>query len=55
MNSQRLEALLAKISALRIAVIGDFALDFYFDFNANTTDFSIETGKQVQHAAKAKT
>jgi rfaE bifunctional protein kinase chain/domain len=55
MNSQRLEALLAKISALRIAVIGDFALDFYFNFNANTTDFSIETGKQVQHAAKAKT
>ena len=55
MNSQRLEALLAKISALRIAVIGDFALDFYFDFNPNTTDFSIETGKQVQHASKAKT
>ncbi|MHA8081348.1 bifunctional heptose 7-phosphate kinase/heptose 1-phosphate adenyltransferase [Aquirufa regiilacus] len=55
MNSQRLEALLAKISTLRIAVIGDFALDFYFDFNPNTTDFSIETGKQVQHASKAKT
>lgn len=55
MNSQRLEALLAKISALRIAVIGDFALDFYFDINPNTTDFSIETGKQVQHASKAKT
>lgn len=55
MNSQRLEALLAKISALRIAIIGDFALDFYFDFNPNTTDFSIETGKKVQHASKAKT
>jgi rfaE bifunctional protein kinase chain/domain len=55
MNSQRLEALLAQISALRIAVIGDFALDFYFDFNPETNDYSVETGKQVHHAAKPQT
>ncbi len=55
MNSKRLEALLAQISQLRIAVIGDFALDFYYNFNPVTDEFSIETGKQVQHASKTQT
>jgi rfaE bifunctional protein kinase chain/domain len=55
MNSQRLDALLAQIRTLRIAVIGDFALDFYFDYNPDTAEISVETGKEVQHASKAKT
>jgi len=55
MNSQRLEALLAQIRTLRIAVIGDFALDFYFDFKPDTAEISVETGKEVQHGSKAKT
>ncbi len=55
MNSKRLEALLAQISQLRIAVIGDFALDFYFQFNPDTGEISIETGKEVQHASQTQT
>ena len=55
MNSKRLEALLAQISQLRIAVIGDFALDFYFQFNPETGEISIETGQEVQHASQTQT
>jgi len=55
MNSKRLEDLLAQISQLRIAVIGDFALDFYFQFNPDTGEISIETGKEVQHASQSQT
>lgn len=54
MNFQRLEALLAHISQLRIAVIGDFALDFYFDINPKTDEFSVETEKEVHHASQSK-
>ena len=55
MNFQRLETILSQISQLRIAVIGDFALDFYYEFNPDTAEISVETGKEVQHASKAKT
>lgn len=55
MNSQRLEALLAKISTMRIAVIGDFALDFYFELADHSEEISVETGKTVQHASRPKT
>jgi len=55
MNFQRLEDLLARISQLHIAVIGDFALDFYFDITPRTDEFSVETGKEVHHASKTQT
>ncbi len=47
MNSKRLDAILAQISQLSIAVIGDFALDLYFNINHNSSEFSVETGKEV--------
>ena len=47
MNSKRLDALLAQISQLHMAVIGDFALDFYFDINPDSSEISVETGKEV--------
>lgn len=47
MNSKRLDALLAQISQLHMAVIGDFALDFYFDVNPASAEISVETGKEV--------
>jgi rfaE bifunctional protein kinase chain/domain len=52
MNSERLETLLARIQQLRIAVLGDFALDFYFDLQTSTGEFSLETAKEV-HLASA--
>jgi len=51
MNSERLENLIAQIQQLRIAVIGDFALDFYFDVQTSTGEFSIETAKEVHLAS----
>ena len=47
MNSKRLDALLAQISHLNMAVIGDFALDFYFEINPTSAEFSVETGQEV--------
>jgi rfaE bifunctional protein kinase chain/domain len=47
MNSKRLDAILAQISQLSIAVIGDFALDLYFNINPNSSEFSVETGQEV--------
>ena len=47
MNSKRLDALLAQISQLHFAVIGDFALDFYFDTITDSAEISVETSKEV--------
>lgn len=51
MHSERLENLLAQIQQLRIAVMGDFALDFYYDIQTATGEFSIETAKEVHLAS----
>ena len=49
-----METLLVKIQQLRIAVMGDFALDFYFDIQKSTGEFSIETAKEVHLASKPR-
>jgi bifunctional ADP-heptose synthase (sugar kinase/adenylyltransferase) len=54
MIKERLETLLARIQQLRIAVMGDFALDFYFDIQRSTGEFSIETAKEVHLASKPR-
>lgn len=36
-----------QIKNLKIGVIGDFAVDFYYGINQHTQEFSIETGKEV--------
>ena len=54
MNSERLETILARIQQLRIAVMGDFALDFYFDIQTSTGEFSIETAKEVHLASNPR-
>ena len=54
MNKERLETLLARIQQLRIAVLGDFALDFYFDVQTSTAEFSIETAKEVHLASQPR-
>jgi len=45
---------LARIQQLRIAVLGDFALDFYFDVQTSTAEFSIETTKEVHLASQPR-
>lgn len=54
MNSERLETILARIQQLRIAVMGDFALDFYFDIQTSTGEFSLETSKEVHLASQPR-
>jgi rfaE bifunctional protein kinase chain/domain len=54
MNSERLETILARIQQLRIAVMGDFALDFYFDIQTSTGEFSLETAKEVHLASQPR-
>jgi bifunctional ADP-heptose synthase (sugar kinase/adenylyltransferase) len=54
MNSERLETILARIQQLRMAVMGDFALDFYFDLQTSTGEFSLETAKEVHLASKPR-
>ncbi len=51
-NISEIEAIFKNISKLRVGVIGDFAVDFYYDINYNTKEFSVETGKEVFWASK---
>ena len=44
MTRDQLEALLARIAATRIGVIGDFCLDAYWTLDASLSEISIETG-----------
>ena len=48
----KIEEIFKKISTLRIGVIGDFAVDFYYDINYHTQEKSVETGKEVFWGAK---
>ncbi len=54
MNSERLETIVARIQQLRMAVMGDFALDFYFDLQTSTGEFSLETTKEVHLASEPR-
>jgi len=45
MSSQRLDQILDRFPALRIAVLGDFCLDKYLDVDPRLAEVSIETGK----------
>ncbi len=47
MDPTDLDSIFEKIRALRIGVIGDFAVDFYFDLEKATSEISLETGKEV--------
>lgn len=50
MDINLLNRLFSTLVEKKIAVIGDFALDFYFNLQTNTQEFSVETGKEVFHA-----
>ena len=44
-------SLLQAVRSLRIGVIGDFALDVYYEVNRETGEISLETGKPVFHGS----
>ena len=55
MASKERTATLAALPDVRVAVVGDFALDVYFDINRETGESSIETGKSVHYGASLRT
>jgi rfaE bifunctional protein kinase chain/domain len=54
MKNNELDNLLEKIKSIKIAVIGDFAVDFYFQKQQKTGEISIETNKEVFWAKEPK-
>lgn len=55
LKKERIIEIFEQIKALRVAVIGDFALDFYYEINQQTSEYSVETGKEVFWARNPKT
>lgn len=54
MMPARLDALTARFTALRVAVVGDFSLDRYFDVDPARTETSLETGRPVHNLARIR-
>ena len=52
MNVERLRSLMRRFSDIRIAVIGDFFLDLYFDVDPVLAEVSLETGRTA-HQVRA--
>ncbi|GGM75187.1 hypothetical protein GCM10010967_03440 [Dyadobacter beijingensis] len=52
MDQSRINPILEKISAVRIAVYGDFCLDSYWVMDDRTSEVSIETGLQALAVAR---
>ncbi|CAH0996128.1 Bifunctional protein HldE [Emticicia aquatica] len=48
----KIKQIFQKTSNLRIGVIGDFAVDFYYAINQQTHEFSVETSKEVFWGSK---
>lgn len=49
MNADRFQAITSRYPALRLAVVGDFCLDRYFDIDPARQEISIETNLPVQN------
>jgi rfaE bifunctional protein kinase chain/domain len=47
MTPERLDEILAKVPALKIAVVGDVFLDKYLDIDRRLAEISLETGKEA--------
>ncbi len=54
LSSQRLEELINRFSASRIAVLGDFFLDKYMDVDVSLEELSVETGKPAHQVASVR-
>jgi len=54
LNSQRLQELIARFSCSRIAVLGDFFLDRYFDIDPALEEPSVETGRPAHQVVTVR-
>ncbi|TDB61867.1 bifunctional heptose 7-phosphate kinase/heptose 1-phosphate adenyltransferase [Arundinibacter roseus] len=55
MQENEIRFIFEKISHLRIGVIGDFAVDFYYLLNKKTAEFSLETHQEVWWGRQPRT
>ncbi len=55
MTNPDLTALFARFAPLRVGIIGDFAVDFYYQVQEQTGEFSLETGREVHWASSPRT
>ena len=49
MQSQRFDPIVSRYAGLRVAIVGDFCLDRYFDIDPARAETSIETGLAVHN------
>lgn len=54
MTPERFDAITSRYAALRLAVIGDFCLDRYFDIDPERREVSIETGLPVHNVTRVR-
>jgi bifunctional ADP-heptose synthase (sugar kinase/adenylyltransferase) len=54
MTPQRLDEILAKVPALKIAVVGDVFLDKYYDIDRRLEETSVETGRQAHQVTNVR-
>jgi rfaE bifunctional protein kinase chain/domain len=54
MNAARFAEITARYPALRIAIVGDFCLDRYFDIDPARQEISIETGLAVHNITRVR-
>ncbi|MCS1410625.1 MAG: Bifunctional protein HldE [Verrucomicrobia subdivision 3 bacterium] len=55
MNTVRFQEITKCYPDLRIAVVGDFCLDRYFEIDPRLSEFSIETGLEVHNVTRVRT
>jgi len=54
MNEERLEAIVGRFPAARVAVVGDFFLDTYLDVDPRLQERSVETGKPAHQVVRVR-
>ncbi len=54
MTPERFDAITSRYPAIRLAVIGDFCLDRYFDIDPERREVSIETGLPVHNVTRVR-
>ncbi len=54
MNAKRLREIAARYAALRVAVVGDFCLDRYFEIDPAHAEISLETGLAVHNVVNVR-
>ncbi len=55
MQESEIRFIFEKISTLRVGVIGDFAVDFYYDLQRKTDEISLETRQEVWWGRQPRT